>query len=105
MGRRTNLLRQYFKFVRAGAQRIEALTGTFDFEPLAFINTDGKYVVVVKASGNGVFSVDGLPAGRYGLKYTTDEQYDIDHPDVDLNTGQSLSTSIPAAGVITIYAR
>ena len=105
MGSRTKLLRQYFKFIRAGAQRIGALTGNSNFDPLAFINLNGKYVVVVKSGGSGSFSVRGLPPGTYGIKYTTANEYDVDLPDAVVAPGQSLSTSIPAAGVITIYQR
>lgn len=105
MGNETKFLRQYFKFIRAGAQRIEALTGNANFDPLAFVNANGKYVVVVKAGGSGSFNVQGLPPGVYGIKYTTGSQYDIDRADISLSTGQTLATSIPQAGVITIYAR
>ena len=105
MGSETKFLRQYFKYIRAGAQRIEALTGNSNFDPLAFINTNGKYVVVVKAGGSGSFNVQGLPGGTYGIKYTTGSQYNIDLADVSISTGQTLSTSMPQAGVITIYAR
>jgi hypothetical protein len=105
MASRTKFLRQYFKFIRAGARRIEALTGNQVFAPLAFVNSDGKYVVVITADGNGAFSVEGLPTGTYGIKYTTAGQYDVDHADVNLTSGQALSTSIPAPGVLTIYKK
>ncbi len=39
-----------FRYVRAGEQRIEALTGNPNFDPVAFINTNGKYAFVVKAA-------------------------------------------------------
>lgn len=105
IGSRTKLLRQYFKYIRGGAQRIEALTGNSSFDPLAFINTNGKYVVVVKANSGGSFSIQGLPAGTYGIKYTTNSQYNVDLTDITIGAGQSLTTNIPATGVITIYAR
>ncbi|MFN0277197.1 MAG: hypothetical protein ACKVRN_01205 [Pyrinomonadaceae bacterium] len=105
MGSRTKFLRQYFKFIRAGAQRIEALTGNGNFDPLAFINTNGKYVVVVKVAASGAFNIQGLPGGLYGIKYTTNNQYNIDLTDVSISTGQVLSTTMPAAGVITVYAK
>ncbi|MFN0277198.1 MAG: dockerin type I domain-containing protein [Pyrinomonadaceae bacterium] len=105
MATKTKFLRQYFKFIRAGAQRIEALTGNGNFDPLAFINTNGKYVVVVKASASGAFNVQGLPAGLYGIKYTTNSQYNIDLADVSISTGQVLSATMPASGVITVYAK
>ena len=105
MGSRTKFLRQYFKFIRAGAQRIEATSGNSVFDPLAFINTNGTYVVVVKAERSGAFTIAGLPAGLYGIKYTTNNQYNVDLADVSIAGGQTLSTAIPAAGVITIYAK
>jgi len=105
IGSRTRFLRQYFKFVRAGAQRITALSGNLNFDPLAFINPNGKYAVVVKTGASGSFNLHNLPAGVYGVKYTTNTQYNIDLPDVTVNAGQTLATSIPTAGVVTVYAK
>lgn len=102
---RAKFLRQYFKFIRPGAIRIKATTSTKDFSPLAFVNTGGNYVVVIKAKGDGSFSIDGLPAGAYGIKYTTADQYDVDAPDHDLKDGKKLGASIPDVGVITIYGK
>jgi len=102
IGSRTKFLRQYFKFIRPGAVRIGA-TGGGAFDPLAFINPGNKYVVVVKAASGGTFSVQGLPAGTYGLKYTTNAAYDVDLPAVALAAGQSLDAAIPAAGVLTVH--
>jgi hypothetical protein len=102
---RAKFLRQYFRFIRPGAQRIEATTSKVDFDPVAFINTNGRYVVVVKANGDGTFTVGGLPGGRYGITYTTSAQYDVALPDVTLAAGQNLAAIMPAAGAITIYGK
>lgn len=99
------LIRQYFKFVRRGAIRIDATSDDAEFDPIAFINTDGGYVVVIKADAGGAVTVAGLPAGTYARKYTTDAQFDIDLTDVSINDGEFLGASIPAAGVITISRR
>lgn len=104
MGSRTKFLRQYFKFIRAGAQRIGASSSTSNLDPIAAINRDGKYVVVVKAASASSFDLAGLPAGTYGIKYTTASQYNVDLPSVSVTGGQTLSTSIPDAGVLTVYA-
>jgi hypothetical protein len=104
-GSRTQFLRQYFMYVRSGAVRIEATSSDTDLDPLAFINTDGTYVVVVKASTAGSFQIQGLAAGTYGIKYTTETQYDADLPDVTIGAGGLLEASIPAAGVITLHGR
>jgi hypothetical protein len=105
IGSRTKFLRQYFKFIRPGALRIEAATNDNDFDPVAFVNINGKYVVVVKTAAGGPFYIQGLPAGNYGIKYTTSSEYDIDLSDATVGAGEAVSTSIPEAGVITIYAK
>ena len=104
MGWRTKFLRQYFKFIRSGAVRIDATGDNTNFDPVAFVNSDGRNVVVVKASQAGSITIQDLPAGDYGIKYTTGSQYDVNHSNQTIQTGQSINTSIPASGVITIYA-
>ena len=105
MNSRTKFLRQYFKFIREGAVRIEASTTNNSFDPVAFINKNGKYVVVVKAGSGGAFTVGGLPAGTYGITYTTGSQYNQSMPDVTITASQPVNASIPSGGVITIYRR
>jgi hypothetical protein len=104
MGSRTRFLRQYFKFIRRGALRIDAASNNPAFDPVAFRNTDGRQVVVVKASSAGSFTIQGLNAGTYGIKYTTTNQYDVNAQPVTISSGQQITANIPAAGVITIYA-
>lgn len=110
VGTQTKFYRQYFKHVRKGAVRYDATTTNSDFDPLAFRNTDGRHVVVVKANAAGAFSVGNLPAGAYGIFYTTGSpgviaNYDVNLPDVVVASAGSVSTSIPGPGVITIYAK
>jgi len=104
-GSRTKYLRQYFKYVRRGARRIGASSNNGNLDPMSFINTNGKYVVVVKVVGGQSFNVLSLPAGTYGIKYTTDTQYDFNLPDQTIAAGGMVTTNIPTTGVITIYAR
>jgi hypothetical protein len=98
-------VRQYTKYVRPGAQRIDAVSQNPALAPVAFINANGGYVVVVKASASGSFSISGLPAGTYGVFYTTASEYNVNRPDATISAGQTLSTSIPDDGVITIYRK
>lgn len=109
MGSRTRLLRQYFKWVRAGAVRIEATSNNSNFDPLAFINPDGGYVVIIKAgSGGGSCPIQGLPAGTYGARYTHNwdaNQFDVDLGDQTISSGQALNVSIPNIGVVTVFAK
>ncbi len=104
-------IRQYYKYVRADADRIDASTTNPAFDPVAFVNAGGRYVVVVKANTGGSFSVTNLPAGTYGIFYTTGpdgltvSNYDVNLPDQTVSGGRALTTSIPGTGVITIYAK
>ena len=102
----SQMTRQYMKYVNPGAQRIDA-TGNANFVPVAFVNADGGYVVVVKSGSGGSFSVSGLPAGVYGI-FSTERagtQQTTNWSNVTLTAGQTLSTNIPSAGVITIYRK
>lgn len=103
MNTQTKFRRQYYKFVRMGARRVAATSTDGGFKPLAFVNTDGRHVVVVKASAGGSISIAGLPAGTYQAKYTTAAAYDVDSPPVTISAGGALAGSIPAAGVITFW--
>ncbi len=105
LGGATKFLRQYYKFVRPGAVRIEAASQQPAFDPVAFINADGDYAVVVKCSSGGPFTLGGLPAGTYGIKYTTAAAYDVDLPDQTLYAGQAVTAAIPQAGVLTVYSK
>jgi hypothetical protein len=101
----SEFLSQYFRFIRRDALRIKATTNDGRFEPLAFINADGNYVVVVKSSTGGSISIEDLPAGTYGIKYTTNSQYDVGLADQIINPGEAVNANIPSAGVITVYAK
>lgn len=105
IGSRTTFLRQYFRNVRAGARRIGAETTNSKLDPLAFINTNGKYVVVIKADAAGKVGIQGLPDGSYGISYTTKSRSDANAGDLSIKTGERLSTEMPAAGVMTIFQR
>jgi O-glycosyl hydrolase len=108
---RTKFTRQYYRFIRPGAVRIGAASAEVTVDPLAFINADGRFVVVVKAEAASEFAIVGLPAGTYGIKYTTGDgtttvkEYDKNLPDVMLAAGQDLQAAIPDQGVITVYAK
>ncbi|MGQ0538912.1 MAG: glycoside hydrolase family 30 beta sandwich domain-containing protein, partial [Gemmatimonadaceae bacterium] len=98
-------LRQYFRYVYLGAVRLGATTANAAFSPVAFRNPDGKFTVVVKATSGGSFTVGGLPAGSYGIEYTTAQEYARSLSDVAITSSQAVSAAIPAAGALTIYAK
>lgn len=101
----TKYLRQYFRYVALRAVRVGATTTDARFAPVAFRNVTGKYVVVVKATAGGSFSVGGLPAGTYGIDYTTAAAYMQALPDVAISSTQAVTAAIPATGVLTIYGK
>lgn len=103
MTNKTRLRRQYYKWVRLGAQRIDASSDDGAFVPAAFINTDQAWVVVVQGDTGADIEVSGLPAGTYHANYSTQAAFDVQLADQSIGGGQSLSGSIPEAGVITFY--
>ena len=105
IGNRTRFLRQYFRYIRRGARRIEATTRNTDFDPVAFINADGSYVVAIKADSGGEITIAGLPAGSYGVNYATLDDYNVDGPVENISDGEVLLTGIPDRGVLTVYQR
>jgi hypothetical protein len=103
MGKRTWFLRQYFLYIRRSAIRIGAAGNSTKFDPLAFINRDGSYVVVVRAQERGNFTIQGLPPGTYGSRYTTRQETQAPATLHHISPGQGLRLRIPDAGVLTVY--
>ena len=102
---KTRFMRQYYKFIRPGARRIEATSGDAVVDPLAFINSDGSYTVVIKASAAATVVVENLPAGLYGASYTTESQFDTQLIDTTISSGNTLTATIPRNGVMTIFGK
>ncbi len=104
MGDRTRYLRQFFHYVLAGAVRVAATTSLSGLTPVAFLNTSGKAVVVVAASAATTFTISGLPAGTYGVTYTTSSATGASAgTSQTITAGQLVKASIPAVGVVTIF--
>jgi len=94
---------QYYRYIRAGAQRIGASSVADPFDPVAFINTNGTYVVVVEAGGAGDVSVAGLPAGDYRVSYAIAGRSEPASAPITVAPGGILRTTMPAAGVLTVF--
>lgn len=104
-GNRTKYLKQYFRYIRPGMTRIEAKSSLASLDPLAFARPDGGTVVVIKATTAGTASIQGLPAGTYGIRHTTSREVDMSQPEQTIEQSEALDVSIPAAGVLTVYAQ
>lgn len=109
---RTKYLRHYFYAIRGGAVRKGASisgTGSAGGSPLAFRNTNGTYVVVMKTTIAVDFDIAGLPDGTYKVRYTTGNgssapsAYWQSLADQVVSGGNTGTISMPDAGVITIY--
>ncbi len=105
LGSRSKFLSQYFRYIRSGARRVGAETSNKNFDPLAFLNSNGKSVVVIKTDAPGTIAVENLPAGKYGIVYTTAKETAVAAPDALIAADGILSAKIPAAGILTIYAK
>ena len=104
MAKHSDQLAQVFRFVRRGAVRVDATSNGGDRQSVAFVNKDGRYVVVVRTRGPvGEFGVLGLPAGRYAQRFVSDERRTESMDPVEIPSNGFVSANVKEAGVLTIY--
>jgi O-glycosyl hydrolase len=70
-----------------------------------FKNANGARVVVQANRNEGAMSVMGLPAGSYGIRYTTSDETGREVPAINIRAGEALTAHLPAKGVITFYQK
>lgn len=100
----TRMNNQYTRYVRAGAKRIEASSSNESWSaPLAFINTDGGYVVAIKAARRSTFKITGLPSATYEVSYAVAGESSGDRPILQQDDG-AITVSIPGPGVLTVFS-
>ena len=73
-------------------------------KPVAFKRPDGKLVLVANTTAAATLDVGGLPAGDYQVSFSTAAQPGAVGAVQTILAGQTLTTTIPASGVITISA-
>lgn len=106
---RTKYLRHWFKYVRRGAVRKGVSNVGGNGLGVPFRLPNGKYVVVVKYTGSDTTTISGLPAGTYGIRYTTGDgtsspsAYDQTISNQTVNGSQDVTFSMPGAGIATVY--
>lgn len=106
-GVRTDYLRHFTKYVRAGAV-MKSVTNTGTSKGVPFVNSNGTYVVPIKAAGE-VITVSGLPDGTYGIRYTTGtvnstpSAYDQSFSNQTVSGGSDVVFTMPSAGYATVY--
>lgn len=93
-----------FPYVREGAVRINSINATM--KTIAFENTNGKQVVLVRAPASTSVTITGLRPGIYGVKHVLiSGATTIDtKPDVMVGTNGQAVLNL-ATGYTTIYAR
>ena len=107
MAPNTAHLAAYFRHVRLGAVRIAARSSTAASQPVAFVNTDGNFVVVVKTgirTGSNTVIVAGLRPGPYGVRNISYGERVTDHPDIVAGADGRLTLTIDE-GFTTIYGK
>ncbi len=97
---------QIMRYVRAGAIRYAATSASPNqLDTVAFENTNGRHAVVSHATSAQTISVVGLPAGTYGITYTTASSFLTSLPDQTIAAGQAVTFAMPAAGYVTVYGK
>lgn len=105
MGSRTRQLRQYFKYVRIGAVRVGATSNSGVVRPVAFQHPTLGETVVLHLSQAGRIGIRGMAAGRYGVTMATSAQAGIVLPDLVVGPDGSMTITIAAAGVVTVFRK
>ncbi len=98
------LLRHVFAFVRPGAVRVSATSSDARVRVLAFVDTAGSPVVVVRASGVAAVEVRGLPPGTYGTNVTERlGAYNVEGERVHVPATGKAVLRLPRDGALTLY--
>jgi hypothetical protein len=101
---RTPALRQYFRYVRAGAFRVGASSDNATLvRPVAFTNVGGAPVLVLHAAQAGTFAVRGLRPGPYSVTSSAASAPVL--ADVTTGIDGTLTLSAPVGAVITLFPK
>jgi|CXWL01.1.fsa_nt_gi hypothetical protein len=101
MASRTKLLAHVFRSVRRGAVRIGSSSTAANHVTAAFINPDGRWSAIVRAeTSGGQVTLNGLPAGRYEVRFTSDAGVSTAAQTVTVSA--AYTTTLPASGVLSV---
>lgn len=95
----------YFKYVRLNAVRVDAKSTSSAFLPIAFVNSNGKQVLVIKTnSGVGTKSIKivGLKSGTYGVRTVTYSENIATQPNVTTALDGSIVLNV-SDGLTTLH--
>jgi hypothetical protein len=100
---RTKQLRQYFRYIRMGAQRVAATSISAGVRPVAFTNPGGGMAVVLHVDVAGSYTVSGLRPGTYGVEITTWGGTRSTLANVTATGSNAVTISPSQTGVLTLY--
>jgi hypothetical protein len=103
MGKLTGLLRQYFRYIRPGAVRVEAISSDDRYDPVGFINKNGKWVVVIQTSVTGDVILEGLPRGEYAISFGNRNSRKFSEQDVPY--ANPFVVQFRDGGVLTVFQK
>jgi glucosylceramidase len=95
-------LRQFFKYVRPGAVRVQASSSDPAVTAVAFRRRQGGFVVVANTSGQIHLSITGLPAGSYGVTWADREGAKPDSMVRTSGSDKALTVTVPGKATVTI---
>jgi hypothetical protein len=102
MASRTGGLAQFFRNIRIGAVRVQALSDNPRKQVVAFVNPDETHVVVVVAKNGGPLSIEGLPAGIYEASFAPENGAPRALDEVLVAPREPLRSRIPERGVLAL---
>ena len=93
--------RQFMKYVRPGAVRIDATSSHAAIQAFAFERAGTRVAVLVNSTGQAIdLTVQGLVPGRYGASHAVGSVYtEVGVQDI----GTSMAVTVPGGGILTIY--
>jgi hypothetical protein len=107
----TGFYRQFTRAIRPGMVRWKTTSSNSNVRAVAF-GGGNQAAVVVQSSGGGSLSIGGLPGGTYQVFYTlgngrwtgagTPSPTAVTRPNITINAGEDLQTSLPGPGVLTV---
>lgn len=100
---RSRDLRQYFRYVREGARRVGATSDIARVRPVAFVNANGRGVVVLHLDRAESLGIAGLPAGRYGI--SSSGANGVELGEVTVSAAQTLYFEATQGGIFTVYGK
>ena len=95
--------RQFMRYVRPGAVRIDATSTSSSVRPFAFDRSGTRVVVLINDSSSNVsVTVQGLTPGSYGSSQAVGQTF-RELGVQTLGPSLAMNLAIPASGILTIY--